>query len=52
MRPAPDSGPNLPQGNLERARAVASDFRDGAVDIILIPEALTIGQYGGTGMDR
>jgi hypothetical protein len=28
------------------------DFRDGAVDIILIPEALTVDQYGGARMDR
>jgi hypothetical protein len=32
---------------MERAGAVSSDFRDGAVDIVLIPEALTVDQYGG-----
>jgi hypothetical protein len=52
MRPLPGSCPNLPQGNLERAGAVSSDFRDGAADISLIPEALTVDQYGGARMDR
>jgi hypothetical protein len=46
MRPLPGSCPNLPQGNLEGAGAVSSDFRDGAVDIILIPKSLTANNYG------
>ena len=52
MRPLPGSCPNLPQGDLEGAGAVSSDFRDGAVDIILIPKALSVDQYGGARMDR
>jgi hypothetical protein len=42
MRPLPGSCPDFPQGNLEREGAVSSDFRDGAIDIILIPKALTV----------
>ncbi len=52
MRPLPGSCPDFPQGNLERAGARSSDFCDGAVEIILIPMALTVDQYGGTRMDR
>jgi hypothetical protein len=51
MRPLPGSCSNLPQGNLERAGTVSSDFCDGAVDIILIPKALAVDQYGGARMD-
>ena len=52
MRSLPGNCPNLPQGNLEGAGIVPSDFRDRAVDIILIPTALTVDQYGGARMDR
>jgi hypothetical protein len=37
---------------MEGAGSVSSDFRDGAVEIILIPEALTFDQYGGAIMHR
>jgi hypothetical protein len=52
MRPLPGSCPNSPHGDLERAGAVSSDFRDGAVELIVIPEVLPVDQDGGARMDR
>jgi len=52
MSRPPGGCPNFPQGNLERAGAVSSDFGEGAVGFILIPKALIVDQYGGTRMDR
>jgi hypothetical protein len=44
--------PNFPQGNLERAAAISTNFRDREIEVILIPEALMGDQYGGARMDR
>jgi hypothetical protein len=52
MRPFPGNRPNFPQGNLERAAAISTNFCDRAIEVILIPEALTADQYGGARMDR
>jgi hypothetical protein len=52
MRPLPGSFPNLPQGNLERECAFSSNFRDSAGEIILIPGALAVDEYGSARMDQ
>jgi len=52
MRPFPGNCPNFPQGNLERTGALSTNLRDGPIEIILIPEALTADQYGAARRDR
>lgn len=52
MRPVSRNLPNLAQGKLERTGPVASDFRDGACDIIAGPAAITVDQDGRTRVDR
>lgn len=52
MRPASRNLPDRPQGKLEGTGAVASDFREDALDIIPVPTPITLDQEGRARVDR